>query len=204
NLRARQAFEEAARRARALGDQMTFARAVMRFAQASPLSGAPDPVSVALLETALDATADVEGSPRALLLAMLAQALYFSSGRERCRPPGVAALGPARRGTDPISLATALLSRQLLLVGPGDPSERLALADESRAVAQAVGFDEAVHLSRLSRTLALLELGRMAGAGDEVERMRHHAERTHLSEWHWHATGHRAPPPILPRRFHAA
>jgi len=201
NLRARQAFEEAARRARALGDQMTFARAVMRFAQASPLSGAPDPVSVALLETALDATADVEGSPRALLLAMLAQALYFSSERERCLATSVEALALARRGTDPISLATALLSRQLLLVGPGDPSERLALADESRAVAQAVGFDEAVHLSRLSRTLALLELGRMAEAGDEIERMRHHAERTHLSEWHWHATVHRASLAILAGRF---
>jgi hypothetical protein len=173
----------------------------MRFAQASPLSGAPDPVSVALLETALDATANVEGSPRALLLAMLAQALYFSSERERCVATSIEALDLARRGTDPISLATSLLSRQLLLVGPGDPSERLALADESRAVAEAVGFDEAVHLSRLSRTLALLELGRVAEAGDEIDRMRHHAERTHLPEWHWHATVHRASLSILAGRF---
>src|SRR5262249_20241099 len=84
NLRARQAFEEAARRARALGDQITFVLAVMRFAQASPLSGAPDPVSVALLEAALDAVGDVGGAPRALLLALLAQALYFSPERDRC------------------------------------------------------------------------------------------------------------------------
>jgi AAA ATPase domain len=201
NLRARQAFEEVARRARALGDQTTFALAAMRFVRASPLSGAPDPVSVALLETALDATADVEGSPRALLLAMLAQALYFSSERERCLATSVEALALARRGSDPIALATALLSRQLLLVGPGDASERLALGDESRAVAQAAGFDQAVHLSRLSRTLALLELGRIAEANDEIEHMRHHAERTHLSEWLWHATVHRASLAILAGRF---
>ncbi len=201
NLRARQAFEEAARRARALGDQMTFAVAVMRFAQASPLSGAPDPVSVSLLETALTALGDVRGSPRALLLALLAQALYFSPERERCLATAVEALDLARRGQDPVALATALLSRQLLLVGPGTPSERLALADESRTAAETVGFEEAIHLSRLSRTLALLELGRMTEAGEEIERMRHDAERTHLSEWVWHATVHRASLAILAGRF---
>src|SRR5262249_53819865 len=188
NLPAPQAFQGAARRAPALRAQLTFAVAAMRFVQASPLSGAPDPVSVSLLEAALTALGDLKGSPRALLLAMLAQALYFSPERERCAATSVEGLEMAREAKDPVALATALVSRQLLLVGPGDPSKRLALADESRMVAETVGFEEAIHLSRLSRTLALLELGRMTEAADEVERMRHDAERTHLAEWLWHAT----------------
>src|SRR5262249_56733334 len=138
-------LEEAARRARALGDQMTFAVAAMRFVQASPLSGAPDPVSVSLLEAALTALGDLKGSPRALLLAMLAQALYFSPERERCAATSVEALEMAREAKDPVALATALLSRQLLLIGPGEPSERLAPADASPMVAPAGRLQESVH-----------------------------------------------------------
>src|SRR5262245_32596724 len=76
--RAREAFDQAARWARALDDKPAFVLAALSFAEASPPSGAPDPTVIALLEEALAALGEEDGWYRALALAMLGQALYFS------------------------------------------------------------------------------------------------------------------------------
>src|SRR4029453_3478676 len=92
-----EAFDQAARRARALDDKPAFVLAALSFAEASPPSGAPDPTVIALLEEALVALGDEDGWYRALALAMLGQALYFSD-LERSQAASVQALGGGRRG----------------------------------------------------------------------------------------------------------
>ena len=62
---------------------------------------------------------------RALALAMLGQALYFSD-LARSESLNAEALATARRTEDPVALSLALLYRQVALSGPGGVAERLA------------------------------------------------------------------------------
>ena len=199
--RARQAFDQAARRARALGDSHMLVFAALRFAEASPVSGMPDPAVIALLEEARATVGDEDSPARAFVLAMLAQALYFTTSLERSEAASAEALATARRIGDPIALALALLCRQVVLSGPAALSERIALVEEARAVAESVGFEEGVHHGRAARAFCLLEAGRVAEAAEEIERMQRDAERSHLPERQWHALVHRAGLAILDGRF---
>jgi tetratricopeptide (TPR) repeat protein len=197
---ARQAFEQAARRARALGDTNAFVLAVLSFAEASPPSGAPDPTLIARLEEAVAAVGDGDSFFRAVALAMLAQALYFSD-LVRSQALSVEALATARRVGDPIALSLALLYRQVVLSGPGDVADRLALVEEARAVAEGVGFEPALHHGDVGRAFCLLELGRVGEAAAAIERMQRDAERTRLPDRQWRALVHRAGLAILEGRF---
>jgi tetratricopeptide (TPR) repeat protein len=201
NPRAREAYRSAARAARALRDGEHLMLAASRHALASPPSGAPDQASTVLLEESLAAIGDGDGLPRTLLLSLLARALYFSPDLARCRAVSVEALEMARRVGDPRGLAAALLCRQLVLLGPGSPDERLALADESHRLAMSFGGDEYVHTGRLTRILCLLEQGDVAGATHEIEVMRIDAERSRLPERLWHATVQRGALALLAGRF---
>src|SRR5262249_42106527 len=141
---ARQAFEQAARRARALGDRDSFVLAALSFAEASPPTGAPNPGLIALLQEALEAVGEADGFSRALTLAMLGQALYFSE-LDRSQALPAEALATARRVGDPVALSLALLYRQVALSGPGDVEERLAMVEEALTVAGSLGFEPALH-----------------------------------------------------------
>jgi tetratricopeptide (TPR) repeat protein len=192
NPRAREAFAQAVRCARALGDRQAQVRGTLRFAHASLVWFRHDPAVVELLDEALGLIPDGDDGPRAHVLAALASALYFSSDFARCDAASQEAVEAARRVGVPEVLVTALLARQLVLLGPGDTAERLALANETAALAAATGKHHAGHVSQLSRALCLLERGDIAAAAQEVERMRLDAEQSRLPERRWHATAHRA------------
>jgi tetratricopeptide (TPR) repeat protein len=204
NPRAREAYRTAARCARTLGDPEQLVLAASRHALASPPSGAPDRASTALLDEALAAVGDTDSVARTLLLGLLARALYFSPDFARCHAVSVEALAMARRTGDPRGLAAALLCRQLVLLGPGSPDERLALAEESHRLATAFGGDEYVNNGRLTRILCLLERGDIPGATHEIEVMRIAAEGSRLPERLWHATVQRATLALLAGRFEEA
>jgi AAA ATPase domain len=197
---ARQAFDQAARRARALDDKHAFVFAALSFAEASPPSGASDPTLIRLLEEALAAMGEEDSWTRALALAMLAQALYFSD-LERSETLSAEALATARRVGDPVALSLALLYRQVVLSGPGDVTERLALVEEALRVAEAIGFEPALHHGQVARAFCLLELGRIGEAAAVVERMQLEAERARLPDRQWRALVHRAGLAILDGRF---
>jgi hypothetical protein len=201
NPRAREAYRTAARCARTLGDPEQLVLAASRHALASPPSGAPDRASTALLDEALAAVGDTDSVARTLLLGLLARALYFSPDFARCHAVSVEALAMGRRTGDPRGLAAALLCRQLVLLGPGSPDERLALAEESHRLATAFGGDEYVNNGRLTRILCLLERGDIPGATHEIEVMRIAAEGSRLPERLWHATVQRATLALLAGRF---
>jgi AAA ATPase domain len=197
---ARQAFEQAARRARALGDKDSFVLAALSFAEASPPTGASNPALIALLQEALVAVGEADGFSRALTLAMLGQALYFSE-LDRSQALSAEALATARRTGDPVALSLALLYRQVALSGPGDVEERLAMVDEARTVAGSIGFEPALHHGEVARVFCLLELGRVGEAAEAVARMQQDAERVRLPDRQWRALVHRAGLAILDGRF---
>jgi tetratricopeptide (TPR) repeat protein len=192
NPKARDHYRIAARCARTVDDRHGLVFAAMGHARASPPSGAPDPASVALLEEALAAVPAEDGAARAMLLAMLGRALYFSPELARCHAVTAEAVEMARRVGDRTALTVALLCRQLALLGPGAVEERVALADESLRLASEPGVDLGTHESRLTRTLCLLERGEIGAATREVDLMRASADRARLPERQWHATVHRA------------
>jgi tetratricopeptide (TPR) repeat protein len=197
---ARQAFEQAARRARALGDKDSFVLAALSFAEASPPTGAPNPAVIALLQEALEAVGEADGFSRALTQAMLGQALYFSE-LERSQALSAEALATARRTGNPVALSLALLYRQVALSGPGDVEERLAMVEEALTVAGSLGFEPALHHGEVARVFCLLELGRVAEAAEAVARMQQNAERVRLPDRQWRALVHRAGLAILDGRF---
>ncbi len=201
NPRAREAFAQAVRSARTLGDRQAHVRAALRFAHVSLLWFRHDPAVVEVLDEALGLIPDGDDGPRAHVLAALASALYFSPDLARCHAASLEAVEAARRAGSPEVLASALLARQLVLLGPGDTAERLALANEAAALAAATGKRNAAHVSQLSRALCLLERGEIDAAAREVERMRLDAEQSRLPEWRWHATAHRASLAILAGRL---
>jgi tetratricopeptide (TPR) repeat protein len=197
---ARQAFEEAARRARALDDKDAFVLASLGFAEASPPSGVPDATVTAFLEDALAVVGEADSPSRALTLAMLSRALYFSD-LERSEVVSAEGLATARRTGDPVALSLALLYRQVVLSGPGDVVERLALVEEAQTVAEGVRFEPAVHHGQAARVFCLLELGRVGEAAAAIDRMQRDAERTRLPDRQWRALVHRVGLAILEGRF---
>ncbi len=197
---ARQAFDQAARRARALDDKDAFVLAALSFAEASPPSGAHDATLIGLLEEALVTVGEADSFARALALAMLAQALYFSN-LDRSESLSAEALATARRIENPVALSLALLYRQVVLSGPGEVAERLALVEEARTVAESIGFEPALHHGQVARVFCLLELGRVGEAAAAIERMQQDAERTRMPDRQWRALVHRAGLAILDGRF---
>jgi tetratricopeptide (TPR) repeat protein len=197
---ARQAFDQAARRARTLDDKHAFVFAALSYAEASPPSGAPDAAVIALLEEALAAVGEADSFSRALALAMLGQALYFSD-LARSAALSAEALATARRTGDPVALSLALLYRQVVLSGPGDVGERLVLVEEALGVAERIGFEPALHHGQVARVFCLLELGRVGEAAAAIDRMQRDAERTRLPDRQWRALVHRGGLAILDGRF---
>src|SRR5262249_40971323 len=185
---ARAAFEQAARRARALDDKDSFVFAALSFAEASPPSGAPDATVIALLEEALADMGEADSFFRAVGLAMLSQVLYFSD-LDRAGSLRVGARAMARRLGAPVALSLTLLSRQVVLSGPGDVAERLALVDEALGVAKAIGFEPALHHGQAGRIFCLLELGRTGEAAAGIDHMQRAAGRAPLPHPLWRAPG---------------
>lgn len=204
NPKAREHYRAAARAARTLGDHDGLFAAAIAHGRASPPSGAPDPASVALVEEALAHVGDADGPQRAILLAVLGRALYFSPELARCRAITAEAVEIARRVGDPGALTVALLCRQLALLGSPDVAERAALAEESYRLAAAGDTQLGVHESLLTRILCLVERGEIAAATVQVEQMHAAAERDRLPERQWHATVQRASLAILAGRFDEA
>jgi hypothetical protein len=193
-------YREAAQDARALGDRVGLVRAAVGYYQLSPNLGDPDPYTVALLEQALQALGDEDSAARATVLGILAAARFTSEGGDANEAHSVAAVEMARRLGDRVALATALLSRQLVVVGPQSPASRLALANEALSLAEeaARGLEP---FARAARTHSFLELGDVAAARGEVERMAATADRLRQPERRWQVAVRRASIALFEGRF---
>ena len=172
-LGARQAFLDAARHARSVGDAELLGHAALGYGLgAGGLHRALrcDLQHIAMLEEALSALGAVETPLRVRLLARLSEELYFTPETSARAALCGEAISMARRLGDPRDLLPALHARELGHVGPDVPlTERIADAAELVALAAQLEDPEAEYLGHMLRELAFVEAGRMDEALVELE-----------------------------------
>lgn len=170
---ARQAFLDAARHARSVGDVALLGEAALGYGLgAGGLHRALrcDLQHIALLEEALAALGPAEVPLRVRLLARLAEELYFTPEWGARATVCGEAVAMARRMQDPAVLLPALHARELGHVGPDVPLvERLAEAAELVSLAEQLGDLEAAYMGRMLRELALIEAGCFGEAEPELD-----------------------------------
>ena len=153
------------------GDPELLARAALGHGGTAVVIAAADPDAVRLLEEALAAAPAGDPATSARLLARLSVELYYADPA-RARELSALAVERARRADDPAALAAALNARRVALWSPHHADERLAVAGDMLAAAEAAGDREAVLQARNWRVVDLLELGRVRGGGRGDRRLR--------------------------------
>ncbi|NRA01327.1 MAG: AAA family ATPase [Myxococcales bacterium] len=129
----------------------------------------PDAVSVKLVEEALQTLDAQDSTLRALLLSRLALDLYWTSTQEHCLRVSQESLEMARRLGDPRVLASALVGRHGLLLGPPHLAERQPLAREALSCAERAGAPELSLSSRQALLHDFIEVCDPVGADVEIE-----------------------------------
>ena len=201
NLRARDIFEQAAQAAQALGAAELLAQAALGFGNVRAETGVVDEALVEILEAAQAALGNDASALRAKVLARLAMALYFTRSEEHRNTLSVQALAIARQVGDRGALAFTLLARHFVLWGPGNIEDRLAIATEAIRLAEEAGDRDTMHEGQAWRILALLELGDIDAADQELESYMRHSVQFHLPRHQWYTTLVRANRALLVGRF---
>jgi hypothetical protein len=153
----------------------------------SATTGLVDVAMIELLEEAVHRAGTGDTRRRALPLAQLARALYFSDS-ERRHACSAEALAIARRLDDAYVLHRTLQARHFALWEPGTVEERRALGVESLALARDVGMPLSLAEEYSWRILDHLELGDMAVVDETVRQYRDLAARCRLPRVAWHQT----------------
>jgi DNA-binding CsgD family transcriptional regulator len=162
------AFRQAADLGRRLGDGTLLARAAFGYAGAWATFGRSDAATVALLEEALARLGEADSALRCRLLGRLAMELLPGDADPRREALSAEAVTAARRLGDAPTLAHALNARHHVLSDPRLLTQRLALATEMVAVAEAAGEHELIAFGRVWRIMHRLEQGDLAGVDREL------------------------------------
>lgn len=169
---ARQAFLDAARQARSVGDVELLAEAAFGYglgAGGLHRSMRCDLQQIALLEEGLAALRPGDSPLRARLLARLAEELYFTPEDTSRASLAAEAVAMAKRLGDLRVLLSANYARELCQVGPDLPLfERLDSTAELIALAGELGDREYAYLGHMLRELVLTEAGRLGEAAQEL------------------------------------
>jgi tetratricopeptide (TPR) repeat protein len=147
---------------------------------------------VALLRDALAGLPPHDSALRVRLLARLAGALRDEPSLEARAALSAEAVEMARRLDDPGTLAYALDGRCAAILGPDNPDERLAIADEIVRLADAVDDRERTVQGHQCRLIALLELGDLEGVDAEIAEMTVLAEELRQPAQLWTVAATRA------------
>ena len=156
-----------------------------------------------LLEEALAAAPAGDPATSARLLARLSVELYYSDPA-RARELGGRAVERARRADDPAALAAALNAHRVALWSPRHADERLAVAGDMLAAAEAAGDREAVLQARNWRVVDLLELGRVRETAAEIDAYEALADAVALPHFRWYVPLWRATLALLAGRWDEA
>jgi DNA-binding winged helix-turn-helix (wHTH) protein len=177
----------AAQKARELGGASELASVALNLAPGlfAIETGVYDPALVALLREALELAGEQEPKLRALLLARLAVAMYWSDTFvER-----LAICDEARRlseqvGSDEVKARVAT-ARIFALLRPSNLEERRDLADQAIELCQRSGDRDGLLLTRLQRAAIALELGDLPGQVFEADAFRTLAQETRQPQALW-------------------
>lgn len=166
---------QAADLARRLGDGRLLARAALGVGESDAFLGTCGPdVGIGLLDAALRMSDQDEGDAdgvglRVRLLACLATTLVWAkdnqtpANRGRRDRLSAEALALARDLGDGRGLARTLSARIAATWSPGNPEQRLALAEEGLTAAVTADARDMIPQARRNRAVACLELGDLAG-----------------------------------------
>lgn len=153
-------------------------------------AGAVDDERVALVQQALAALDDAPSGPRALLLANLAGALFWSTSlerRARVEQLSRAAMTMAIAVADPAVTMTVLATAHWTTWSPDGVHERLAAAQKLVRAATAAAQPEVMLRARMYVTAHHLELGDGASADREIERFAELAGELRQLRQAWYA-----------------
>ena len=159
---------------------------------------------VALLRDALAGLPPSDSPLRVRLLARLAGALRDEPSPEARAALGAQAVEMARRLDDPATLAYALDGHHAAILGPGNPEERLALANEIVRLADAGDDRERAIQGRHYRVIALMELAVLERVDAEVAAMAMLAEELRQPAQLWYVAATRANLALLTGQFDEA
>jgi DNA-binding SARP family transcriptional activator len=190
--RARIAFEEAARLARAEERDELLARAALGAAGLGVTIVGVDEPLVALLEQALERLEPDQAALRVRLLSRLAIALAYAPADARRRALVEDAVAAARTLADPGALAVALTASHVVHWAPEHLSARFAAADELIALGERNGDPEIGLHGRHWRIVDLLEHGDVASAADEIAVYDRLTAAARLPAFSWYVPAWRA------------
>jgi eukaryotic-like serine/threonine-protein kinase len=176
--RAREVFARAAALARKSNDSDALARAALGVGIPSSRAGTVDGMLVELLEEALRTSGEADSAQKAMLIARLAAALYWSDQRARSVELSRNAVEIARRLDNPSALIYALCMWHYSLWGPDNLDARLKTAQEMVQLAERIK-DPQWALRALEMHLAdLLETGAMQEADADLKTYKELSEKT--------------------------
>ena len=183
---AAEAFAAASQAARELGDPELLALAALGRCGIGVEIVGLDAERVGGLEEALARLGDRAPALRVRLLARLAIELYYAPGRERSDPLSAEAVRIARTHGDPDALLAALNARHAALWTPAGLEDRLSIADEMVALAQASGRSEGELQGRNWRCVDLWESGAVARFQTEAADHARLAGELRLPAYRWY------------------
>ena len=156
---------------------------------------------VALLRDALAGLPPSDSVLRVRLLARLAGALRDEPSPEVRAALSAESVAMARRLDDPATLAYALDGRFAAILGPGNPEERLTIANEIVRLADSVDDRERAVQGRHYRLIALMELGDLQSVDAEVAAMALLADELRQPAQLWYVAATRANLALLTGRL---
>jgi DNA-binding winged helix-turn-helix (wHTH) protein len=184
----------AAERARELGSASELASVALNLAPGlfAIETGVYDPLLVGLLREALQQTTEAEPKRRALLLARLALALYWSDTfAERERACAEARALAEQAGTDDVLSAVAT-AQVFALLRPSNLEERHSQSEQALELCRRSADHHGLLMNRLLRAAMFLEVADMPAARFEVEAFRALAETTKAPQALWIVEAQRA------------
>jgi tetratricopeptide (TPR) repeat protein len=177
------------------------ARAALGYGGRFVWSSSDDDRLVPLLEEALGAVGDDLRPLRVRLLARLACALGRTGSMARTASLSREAVELARGLDDRDALAWALVARRVVLWGPDNIDELLALSSEIVALVEEIGdWEQGVNAHTLRLEL-LLTLGDLAGVRADLGAATRLAEELRLPSHRWHVAVHEVELALLEGRF---
>jgi tetratricopeptide (TPR) repeat protein len=196
---ARAAFTAARELALRRDDAQLLAEAALGYAGLGIAIVDLDTDAIARLEEALERVGD--DVLRSRLEARLAVELYYAPDRTRSDALSAAAVASARRAEDPGSLAAALNARHVALWRPDRVEERIAVARDMIAAADAAGQRHTELQARNWLVTDLFELGDMTACRVEMARHAQLADELRLPVFQWYTPLWAAVEAMLAGRF---
>jgi tetratricopeptide (TPR) repeat protein len=197
---AREVYVRAAGQARQMKSPAHLARATLGTATSlTGIIGRVDETQVNLLEEALSALPQTDSPLRAMVLAHLALAHYYSPDLRE--PLSREAVEMARRVADPRAEMAALYSRHAALSATVNVEERLKIATELLALAERIDDKERMLRGHYLRMLDQLEIGDMPAVNKEIEAYDSLSKELRQPLYLWQTPFFRASLALLEGRF---